>query len=128
VTQRFRVLVVDDNQDNADTIAWILRQWYYQVEAVYDGEQALETAAKFHPDAVISDIRMPGLDGFGVARRLRSMPETKDILLISISAFGSPEMHDESSQAGFDCHFQKPVQPLAIHQLFEARQGNNPAS
>ena len=86
-----RVLVVDDNIDAANTLAMLLRLAQQEVRPFYSGPSALEEAAKFHPDVVILDIGMPGMDGYEVAKCLRRTPGGKALVLIAITGWGQQE-------------------------------------
>src|SRR5436190_16833125 len=84
---RFRILVVDDNEDAADTLAVLLRMWGHDVHTAYSGEDALESALAYRPDCMLLDIRMPGMDGYALARQLRQQPELKWSHLVALSAY-----------------------------------------
>src|SRR4051794_16034844 len=90
-TGGFRVLVVDDNKDAADTLSMLVRMWGYEVQAAYDGEAALTVATAYRPDCCFLDIGMPRLDGYGLARRLRQNPALSGARLIALTAYSSPE-------------------------------------
>ena len=115
------MLVVDDNVDAANTAAWILRLKKHDVSTVHDGLAALQAVQTFRPDVVVLDLGLPKLDGFEVARRLRSNPETRDILLVAVSGYGQEEHRRRSSEAGFDHHLVKPVNFEALlHAMADA--------
>lgn len=106
-----RILVVDDNRDAAETLAHLLALQGHEVRTAHDGENGLEVANAWSPDAVLLDIGMPGLDGYEVARRLRAQPATAsgDLLLIAVTGYGQPSDVERAREAGFDHHFTKPV-------------------
>jgi signal transduction histidine kinase/DNA-binding response OmpR family regulator len=104
-----RVLIVDDNQDAANTLAEVLRHHGHSVEAVFDGDQALDAAPRLAPDAVVLDLAMPGKDGYETARQLRDLEVTSATLLIALSGYGQPRDRARSQKAGFDVHIVKPV-------------------
>jgi CheY-like chemotaxis protein len=112
-----RVLVVDDNVDAADTLAMLLRVGDHEVRIVHDGLSALDAAKAFRPQVVLLDIGLPGLNGYEVARRLRSDPLTKDVLLVAVSGYGQDEDRRRSQQAGFDHHLVKPVDLVALQRI-----------
>jgi two-component system CheB/CheR fusion protein len=114
---RFRVLVVDDNRDAATTLALLLRARGHEVQVANDGHAALELAESFRPQVVLLDIGLPGIDGYEVARRLRSSPRTRDILIVAISGYGQDEDRKRSQQVGFDFHLVKPVDPAVLQSL-----------
>lgn len=104
-----RVLVVDDNADAAGTLAMLLKLGGHEVRVAHDGHAALEAAGSFAPEIVLLDIGLPGLDGYEVAKRMRSRPETAAALLVAVSGYGQEEDRRRSREAGFDHHLIKPV-------------------
>jgi signal transduction histidine kinase/DNA-binding response OmpR family regulator len=112
-----RVLVVDDNQDVADSLTIILRQQGHEVRAAHDGLAALKLAQGYKPQVVLLDIGLPGLDGYEVARRLRALPELQGALLIALTGYGQPEARRTALSAGFDVHLVKPVDPQTLTDL-----------
>ena len=71
----------------------------------------MEAAVRFLPHAVVCDIGLPGLDGYGVAAALRKRPETAGARLIAVTGYGRPEDVEKSRRSGFNCHLTKPVDP-----------------
>ena len=112
-----RVLIVDDYADSADSMAALLRFDGQDVRVAHDGPAALEAARRFAPSVVFLDIGLPGMSGFQVARALRTMPETKDCLLIAVSGYGQAEDHRNSQEAGFDRHLVKPVDLPVLQEI-----------
>jgi signal transduction histidine kinase len=112
-----RVLVVDDNADAADSLAWLLRHGEHEVRTAHDGRQAVELAHAFHPQAVVLDLGLPEIDGYEVARRLRQHADTRGALLVALSGYGQQEHRRRSSEAGFDYHFVKPVDFAALQRI-----------
>jgi PAS domain S-box-containing protein len=112
-----RIMVVDDNQDSADSLAMMLRLAGQDVRAAYDGRSALAQAQDFQPAVVFLDIGMPGMDGYEVARRLRRQAGLESVRLAAITGWGQQEDRRRSKEAGFDFHLVKPVEPKAIEEL-----------
>jgi two-component system CheB/CheR fusion protein len=112
-----RVLVVDDNVDMADSLALLLSLRGYEVDTAYDGQAALKKAASFHPEVVLLDIGLPGLDGYEVATRLRRRRRTAKSLLVALTGYGGEDDQLRARQAGFDHHLTKPVNPAVIYRL-----------
>jgi two-component system CheB/CheR fusion protein len=111
-TPGFRILVVDDNEDSADSLAKLLRRVLGQrVEVAYDGASALDRARDFRPELVFLDIGLPGMDGYEVARRLRQSPENGTPVLVALTGWGQEEDRRRSREAGFDRHLVKPIDP-----------------
>jgi CheY-like chemotaxis protein len=90
-------------------IAFMLQQAGHEVYEVADGLAAVETAHREHPDVAIVDVGLPGLDGYEVARRIRSSPETNGMALVALTGYGLPEDKRRASEAGFNAHLMKPV-------------------
>ncbi len=112
-----RVLIADDNADQADGLALLLQMEGDDVRISYDGPGVLEAARDFRPQVVLLDIGMPGLDGYQVARRLRESPETRHALLVATTGWGQEEDLRRSREAGFDHHLTKPFEPALIEKL-----------
>jgi PAS domain S-box-containing protein len=106
-----RVLVVDDNVDAADILSEFLKLAGYQTRVAYDGRSAVEMAETLEPAVVLLDLGLPYLDGFEVARRLRSLPWGGSACLIALTGWGQEEDLQRSREAGFDEHLTKPVDP-----------------
>ena len=106
-----RILVVDDNRDTADSLSTLLELMGNTVRSAYDGKAALTAAADFHPEVVVSDIGMPGMNGYELCRRLRQEPWGQAITIIATSGWGQPEDRRKTVEAGFDQHLVKPVDP-----------------
>jgi signal transduction histidine kinase len=121
VTSKVRVLVVDDNEDAAITIADVLGELGYEVEVAHDGPKALDCAGRFEPDVVVLDLGLPVMDGFEVARRLRTASSGRTMpRLVALSGYGQDVDKANSRAAGFDVHLVKPVD---IAQLQAALDG-----
>jgi PAS domain S-box-containing protein len=104
-----RVLIVDDNRDAADSLALLLELEGHEVRAVYSAQAAIEQARTFIPSVVLLDIGLPEMDGYEVARRMRAIPELKDVRLLAVTGYGQAEDRRRSRNAGFDAHLTKPV-------------------
>ncbi|HEX6276233.1 MAG TPA: ATP-binding protein [Polyangiaceae bacterium] len=104
-----RVLVVDDNEDAAELLGFMLEQEGFEAVIVKDGPAALETAGTLSPHVVILDIGLPGMNGYEVAMRLRQDERLSHVAIIALSGFGSPEDKRRALDAGFDLHLTKPV-------------------
>ncbi len=104
-----RVLVVDDNEDAADSLGALLRMLGAEVRVAHDGRTALELYGAFHPAAVFLDLGMPGMDGFEIARRIRSRPESRDAMLVALTGWGQEKDRRRTAAAGFNRHLAKPA-------------------
>jgi PAS domain S-box-containing protein len=119
-----RVLVVDDNQDAAESMAMMLVSMGHQVRVEHGGEAALEAAKADPPDVVFLDIGMPGMDGLEVVRRLRREPGFAQVRFAALTGFGQPNDIERSRQAGFDEHLVKPVSPDALKIILDGGVGS----
>lgn len=113
----YRILVADDHRDGADALAMMLRTMGNEVRIAYDGDEAVRTADDFRPDVALLDIGMPLLDGYETARRIRKTPWGKRMMLVAQTGWGQEEDRRRSSEAGFDHHLVKPVDPTALLKL-----------
>lgn len=113
---RRRVLVVDDNVDAAEMLAEWLRDCGHDVEVAHAGEQALDMVRALPPDVVLLDLGLPEMDGYEVARRLRSTLGA-GTRLIAVTGYGQAQDRDRSRRAGFDHHMVKPVDVHALETL-----------
>jgi len=118
VRQPKRVLLVDDNKDAAHAMTSLLGLWGHDVRVAYDGPEALEVAASFHPEVVFLDIGLPHMDGYEVARRLRAEPNNgNEVLLVALTGYGQEDDIRRALDAGFDHHFTKPVDLACVAEL-----------
>ena len=115
-------MIVDDNEDAAESLAVLLRLEGQEVRVAFNGPEALELAAVFRPEVVFLDIGMPGMDGYEVARRLRALPQLGEVVLVAQTGWGQEEDRRRSREAGFDQHLVKPTDPAALRSLLTALQ------
>ncbi|HUG22197.1 hybrid sensor histidine kinase/response regulator [Piscinibacter sp.] len=118
---RLHILVVDDNVDAAQSLAELLTLEGHTAGIAHDGPATLAYAARERVDAFILDIGLPGMDGTELARRLRGMPEADGALLIALTGYGQDADRRKSTQAGFDHHLVKPVDPELLRSLLDVR-------
>ena len=104
-----RVLIVDDNEDAANTLALLLKLGGHETASVYTAVDALTRASVFRPDVVLLDIGLPGMDGYEVAQRMRELPGLRDIRLVAVTGYGRSDDRLRAREAGFDDHVTKPV-------------------
>jgi CheY-like chemotaxis protein/anti-sigma regulatory factor (Ser/Thr protein kinase) len=115
--RRYRILVVDDNVDSAESMAFLLKFSGHEVQIAHDGPSAIETALLFLPQVLLLDIGLPGMSGYEVARRLRERPEMRNAALLALTGYGQEEDRRRSKEAGFDHHLVKPVDPKLLETL-----------
>jgi signal transduction histidine kinase/ActR/RegA family two-component response regulator len=112
-----RLLVVDDNEDAANSLALLLKLKGHHVEVAHHGTTALKIAENYRPEMIFLDIGMPGMDGYEVARRLRQHPELKNVVLAALTGWGQQEDRRRSAEAGFDHHLVKPPELKLVDSL-----------
>jgi CheY-like chemotaxis protein len=103
------ILIVDDNQDAADSLGALLSLMGNDVHIAYDGLQAMEMATALHPHIVLMDIGLPKLNGYEAARQMRTVHGLTDVMLVALTGWGQGEDRRRSQEAGFDRHLVKPV-------------------
>jgi CheY-like chemotaxis protein len=104
-----RILVVDDNDDQVESLAMLLSLMGHQVLRASNGSEAIERAVEFKPDLMLVDIGMPGMQGYEVARRIREEKSLEHVTLVAQTGWGGEEDRRRSAEAGFDRHLVKPV-------------------
>jgi len=112
-----KVLIVDDNRDSADSLAMLLRIEGHEVHVACDGAEALAQAERLHPQVVVLDIGLPKIDGYEVARRLRRLQGLHDLRLIAVTGYGQHDDLRASSEAGFEHHLVKPIDPAHLARI-----------
>ncbi|MGA9524559.1 MAG: response regulator [Myxococcaceae bacterium] len=122
------VLVVDDSRSAAWTLALLLRSHGCVTQIAHGGSEALDCVRQFRPSVALVDIEMPVMDGYEVARRMRSQSELAGMTIIAVSGYSEPSVRERSMEAGFDDYFVKPVNPerllALIVEAHEKRQAN----
>jgi PAS domain S-box-containing protein len=115
--EKLRILVVEDNKDAADSLQMLLSFQGHDVRVAYAGPDGIRMATAWGPDVIISDIGLPGLDGYRVASELRQHPATARTRLIAITGYGSEEDRRRALASGFDHLLTKPADPAELQQL-----------
>lgn len=119
-----RVLVVDDDADARTLIERVLSECYVQVFCASSGDEALRLLDSIEPDLLISDIGMPGMDGYELLRRLRARTDARaSIRAIALTAFARTEDRTRALLAGFQMHVAKPVEPAELIATVAAASG-----
>ncbi|KRB79069.1 PAS domain S-box protein [Noviherbaspirillum sp. Root189] len=111
------IVIADDNRDAVELLKELLVLKGHTVTATYDGKSALMMLKEMHPDLALLDIGMPGMDGYEVARAIRSETQLQDIVLAAVTGWGNMEDRSKSREAGFDYHLTKPVSYGAILEV-----------
>jgi CheY-like chemotaxis protein len=114
--------VVDDNVDQANSIALLLEHAGHEVQVAHDGLKALELARSTRPEFVFLDLGLPKLDGFEVARALRREPGLAGVRIIAVTGYGQESDRAKALEAGIDQHIVKPADPAFIESLLGPRR------
>ena len=112
-----RILVAEDEPDNRRIVVKVLAMEGYTVLEAVDGGSALELARREHPDLIVLDLAMPGIDGWEAARRLKADPRTADIPIIALTAFAMRGDEERAREAGCDGYLSKPCRPQTIREI-----------
>jgi CheY-like chemotaxis protein len=130
VSTSLRILVVDDNRDAAESMSTLLASLGHEVKTAFDGREALEATTSWRPDLLFLDIGMPDMDGYEVARRVRSATLDPQPFIVAVSGWGQPEDRRKTAEAGFDRHLVKPVEMSEVHEViaWAAASRRDPAS
>ena len=118
-TGQLRILIVDDHRDTADALVWVLHTIGHEALAAYDGHSALRAVEEQAPDVIIQDLGLPHMDGYEIARRMRSRAAAKDALLVAVSGFPRKQAEPED-EAAFDHFLSKPVGLSALQELLRS--------
>lgn len=112
-----RILIVDDNRDSARTMARILELEGHAVAWVYDGLAVRDQLGTFHPDVLLVDIGLPGLDGYQVAQQVRQENAKEKLMLVAVTGYGGELNRARALAAGFDHYLVKPVNIKALQSV-----------
>ena len=115
-----RVLIVDDNEDAASSMAMLIEALGGRAVAAHDALAGLAKLAEFDPDVVFLDIGMPGMDGYEACRRMRRTPSGRRLSIVALTGWGHPQDKQRALDVGFDAHLTKPVDPSAVEELLSA--------
>jgi PAS domain S-box-containing protein len=118
-----RILVVEDNADNREMMRILLETSGHEVHDTGDGMSGVELAVQLEPDTVLIDIGLPGIDGYEVARQIRSKLGDR-FRLIALSGYGQQKDRERAFAAGFDDHLLKPVDPARLVSVLAAARGS----
>jgi len=118
-TQKHTILVVEDNADIRDTLELMLRQWGHEVHFAETGPEGVKSALSIHPSIALIDIGLPELDGYEVARSIRSGTADwpNSIRLVAMTGYGQDSDKLRAKDAGFDSHLLKPVDPSVLETM-----------
>ncbi|MGE3489229.1 MAG: ATP-binding protein [Vicinamibacterales bacterium] len=115
----FKILVADDSQDGADSLAFLLRAGGHEVHVAYEGRTAIRLAEELRPDVVLLDIGMPEVSGYDVARAIRREAWGRNMRLVALTGWGQAEHRRRSLEVGFDDHLVKPVELDVLEDVLQ---------
>jgi CheY-like chemotaxis protein len=115
----YRMLVVDDNMDAAESLQFLLSLLGAEVKVAHDGIAAIEVAEQYRPHVVVLDIGLPKLDGYHAAKSIRQLEWGKDMVLVAVSGWCRDEDRANSQASGFDGHLAKPVRVEELRNLIQ---------
>lgn len=109
-----RILIVDDNATNLKLVAYLMKANGYTVDTALDAESAIEAIRHNHPDVILMDIQLPGIDGLELTRRLKAEPATRDIVIVAVTAYAMKGDQAKALAAGCDDYITKPIDTRAL--------------
>lgn len=104
-----RILIVDDNAINLKLVAYLMKANGYTVDTALDAESAIDAIRANHPDVILMDIQLPGIDGLELTRRLKADPGTRDIVIVAVTAYAMKGDQAKALAAGCDDYITKPI-------------------
>ena len=114
-----RILVVEDDEDNRRIVVKVLTTAGHRTLEAPDGQTAITLARQEHPDLIIMDLALPGMDGWEASRRLKADPKTADIPIIALTAFAMRGDEERAREAGCDGYLSKPCRPQTIRDAVQ---------
>jgi two-component system, cell cycle response regulator DivK len=106
-----RILLIEDNEQNRYLLTFLLEQRGHEVVPAITGSQGLELAARVSPDLILLDIQLPGMDGYAVARALKSDPRLKSIPIVAVTSYAMIGDREKALAAGAEGYIEKPINP-----------------
>lgn len=123
---RRRILVVDDNQDSAESLGMLIELLGNDVRTASDGLSALRIASEFRPGVAFLDIGLPGMSGYELARRLRALADRPKITLVAVTGWSDPEARARAFEAGFEDLVVKPMDIEVLKRILLASPADTP--
>jgi CheY-like chemotaxis protein len=109
-----RILIVDDNATNLKLVAYLMKANGYEVDTALEAGAEVNAIGKHRPDVILMDIQLPGIDGLELTRRLKADPDTRDIVIIAVTAYAMKGDQDNALAAGCDDYITKPIDTRAL--------------
>jgi two-component system, cell cycle response regulator len=123
-----RILLIEDNRINLELMLYMLQAWGHQVTTAATAEEGLRLARSQRPELIISDVQLPGMDGYEFARIAKADPQLRDIPLMALTAYAMVGDREKSRAAGFDGYFSKPIEPASFMAALDAFLPNKGAA
>jgi len=114
-----KILYIEDNEQNLYLVTFILEKSGYQVFAAMDGQQGIDSAATVNPDLILLDIQLPLMDGYAVARQLRTNPDLAGIPIVAVTSYAMAGDREKAIEAGCNGYIEKPINPDTFMQQVE---------
>jgi CheY-like chemotaxis protein len=111
------ILIVDDNQANADLLSFLLRKKGYDIRVAGDAHEALEILRTFSPHLIMMDLQLPGMDGLALTRKLKADPATRGIIIVALTAYAMKGDDERARDAGCDAYVSKPINTRTLPGL-----------
>ncbi len=121
MSRQLSILIIEDNTDGRETLRELLELYGYLVQTAPDGRTGVTLALRACPDVVVSDVGLPIMDGFEVARLLRAAPQGRGMLLIAMTGYHLPTYRQRAQAAGFDAFLVKPIRFRKLLDLISAK-------
>ena len=118
------ILVIDDNPANASLITFLLESSGYEVRSAGDADEALALLDEFRPCLIMMDLQLPGMDGLALTRRLKASPETRDILIVALTAYAMKGDAERAREAGCDEYITKPINTRTLPSVIAGHLQN----
>jgi two-component system, cell cycle response regulator DivK len=106
-----KILIIEDNEQNLYLLTFIFEKHGYDVESSTDGRTGIGKAVRISPDLIVLDIQLPVMDGYAVARRLKSLPETVDIPIVAVTSYAMTGDREKAFESGCTGYIEKPINP-----------------
>jgi len=113
--ERMKVLVIEDETNNMMLMCYILKKHGHEPIEAFTGEEGIEKATSSRPDLILTDIMLPGIDGFETTRRIRKMAAMMNVPIIAVTSYGMADDLETVKKAGYNGCIQKPIDPLTIN-------------
>jgi two-component system cell cycle response regulator DivK len=105
------ILIIEDNEQNLYLLRFLLEKHGYRIETAQDGQSGIETAGQIKPDLILLDIQLPVMDGYAVARRLRTYPELAQTPIVAVTSYAMLGDREKAIESGCTGYIEKPINP-----------------